>query len=83
MGLLHTVKDPNEAYIIFLNVFSHLYEVAFPKIKIKVRFLKNRNSVNEKNYKTFTHLFDSIKQKFKKTYYHNLLITYDNDMKRI
>ena len=40
MGLLHTVKDLNEAYIIFLNVFSHLYEVAFPKIKIKVRFLK-------------------------------------------
>ena len=35
-GLLHTIKDPNEAYKTFLNVFSNLYEIAFPKIKIKV-----------------------------------------------
>ena len=35
-GLLHTIKDPNEAYITFLNVFSNLHEIAFPKIKIKV-----------------------------------------------
>ena len=45
-------------------------------------FLKNRNSVNKENYKTFPHLFESIKQKSKKNYYHNLLITYENDMKR-
>ena len=35
-GFLHTIKDPNEVYKTFLNLFSHLYEVAFPKIKIKV-----------------------------------------------
>ena len=35
-GLLHTNKDPNEAYKKFSNVFSNLYEIAFPKIKIKV-----------------------------------------------
>ena len=32
-GLLHTIIDPNEAYKAFLNVFSHLYEVTFPKLK--------------------------------------------------
>ena len=95
-------------YKTFLNVFSNLYEIAFPKVKIKVnsktqlnpwiprgilksskckqnlseKFLKNRNSVNKEDYKTFTRLFESIKQKSIKNYYHNLLITYGNDMKR-
>ena len=107
-GLLHTIKDPNEAYKIFLNVFSNLYEIAFPKIKIKVnsktllspwitcgilksskrkqrlyeKFLKNRNSANKENYKTFARLFESIKQISKKNCYHNLLITYEYDIKR-
>ena len=31
--LLHPIKDPNEAYKTFLNVFSNLYEIAFPKMK--------------------------------------------------
>ena len=70
-------------------MFSDLYEIAFPKIKIKVnsktrfsqwitriilksskrkqklyeKFLKNKN---KENYKTFTLLFESIKQKSKK-----------------
>ena len=35
-GLLHTVKDWNEAYKTFLNVFTNLYEITFPIIKIKV-----------------------------------------------
>ena len=30
-GLLHTIKDTNEVYKTFLNVFSHLYEAIFPK----------------------------------------------------
>ena len=107
-GLLYTTKDPNEAYKTFLNVFSNLCEIAFPKIKIKVNsktrlspwitpgilksskrkqrlyknFLKCRNSVNKENYKTFARLLESIKQNSKKNYYHNLLITYENDMKR-
>ena len=34
--LLHPIKDPNEAYKTFLNVFSNFYEITFPKIKIKV-----------------------------------------------
>ena len=33
--LIHTIKVPNEAYKTFLNVFSNLYEITFPKIKIK------------------------------------------------
>ena len=43
--------------------------------------MKNRNSVNAENY-TFARLFESIKQKSKQNYYHNLLINYENDMKR-
>ena len=34
--LLNTIKDANEAYNTFLNVFSNLNEITFPKIKIKV-----------------------------------------------
>ena len=107
-GLLYTIKDPNEAYKIFLNVFSNLYEIAFPITKIKInsktqlypwmtrgilksskhkqklyeKFLKNRNSVNKENHKAFAHLFELIKQKSKKNYYLNLLITYEYDIKR-
>ena len=40
LGLLHPIKDLNEAYKTFLNVFSNLYEIAFPKIKIKVNSKK-------------------------------------------
>ena len=29
-GLLHTIKNPNEAYKTFLNVFRNLYKIAFP-----------------------------------------------------
>ena len=102
--LLHPIKDPNEAYKKILNVFSNLYEIAFPKLKIKVnsipwitrgilksskrmqklyeKCMKNINSVNKENYKTFARLFELIKQNSKKNYYGNLLITYENDMKR-
>ena len=52
------------------------------KQKLYEKFLKNRNSVNRENYKTFARLFESIKQNTKKNYYHNLLISYENDMKR-
>ena len=43
--------------------------------------MKNRNSVNKESYKTLTCLFESIKQKSKKIY-NNLLITYENNIKR-
>ena len=52
------------------------------KQKLNEQFLKYRNFVNIENYKTFTHLFELIKQKSKNNYYHNLLITYENDMKK-
>ena len=35
-GLLHTIKDPNEAYKTFLKLFSNFYEMASPKLKIKI-----------------------------------------------
>ena len=50
--------------------------------KLYENFCKNRNSVNKENYKTFTRLFESINQKSKKNYYHNLLVIYGNYMKR-
>ena len=53
-----------------------------PKQKLHAKILKNRNFVNKENSKTFARLFESIKQKSKKNYYHNFLITYENDIKR-
>ena len=32
---LSTIKDPYKVYKTFLHVFSNLYEIAFPKMKIK------------------------------------------------
>ena len=56
---------------------SMLYFKIFQtKAKLYGKFLKNRNFVNKENYRTFTHLFESIKRKSKKIYYHNLSITY-------
>ena len=52
------------------------------KQRLYEKFLNNRNSVNKENYKTFARLFESIKPKSNKNYSHNLLITYENDMKR-
>ena len=52
------------------------------KQKLNEQFLKYTNFVNVENYKTFTRLFELIKQKSKNNYYHNLLITYENDMKK-
>ena len=34
--LLNPIKNPNEAYKTFLNVFINPYEIVFSKIKIKV-----------------------------------------------
>ena len=52
------------------------------KQKLNEQSLKYTNFVNVENYKTFTRLFELIKQKSKNNYYHNLLITYENDMKK-
>ena len=52
------------------------------KQKLNEQFLKYRNFVNIENYKTFTRSSELIKQKSKNIYYHNLLITYENDMKK-
>ena len=40
------------------------------KQKLNEKFLKTKNSVNKENYKTFTRLFESIKQKSEKNYCH-------------
>ena len=53
-----------------------------PKQRLHAKILKNRNFVNKENNKTFARLFESIKQKSKKNYYHNFLITYENDIER-
>ena len=52
------------------------------KQKLYEKFLRNRISVNKENYETFVRLFESIKQKSKKKYYHDLLVIDENDMKR-
>ena len=35
-GLLYTIKNLNKPYKTFLNIFSNLYKISFPQIKIKV-----------------------------------------------
>ena len=35
-GLLYTIKDLNKPCKTFLNVFSNLYKIVFPQIKIKL-----------------------------------------------
>ena len=73
-GLLsNTIKDPNEAYKTFLNVFSNLYQIAFRKIKISplitcgiLKSSKRKQKLNEKFLKNTnsvnTRLFESIKK---------------------
>ena len=34
-GFLYTIKDSNGDYKTFLNVFSNLYEITFPKLILK------------------------------------------------
>ena len=60
---------------------THILKSSKRKQKLCDTFL-NKNSLNKEDYKTFTCLLELIKQKSKKNYYHNLLITYENDMKR-
>ena len=98
---VNTINDPQEICQTFLLVIINLWEIAFRKIKVTVKYktwlspwiasgilksskrkqklyeniLKNRNSVNKENYKTFTRLFESIKLTSKKNYYHNLSVT--------
>ena len=90
MYLVTFMKSPYQKIKIKVNSKSQCSPWITPGIlksskrkkKLYEKFLKNRNSVNKENYETFARLFESIKQKSKKNYYHNFLITYENDMKR-
>ena len=90
MHLVTFMKSPYQKIKIKVNSKSQCSPWITPGIlksskrkkKLYEKFLKNRNSVNKENYETFALLFESIKQKSKKNYYHNFLITYENDMKR-
>ena len=77
MYLVTFMKSPSQ----LSPWLTHILKSSKCKQKLYETFL-NKNSLNKEDYKTFTRLLESIKQKSKKNYYHNLLITYENDMKR-
>ena len=52
------------------------------KQRLYKKFLKNRSSLNESEYKNYKILFDSVKQRAKKLYYSNLITKYKNNIKK-
>ena len=46
------------------------------------KFLKNRNEKNEKLCRSYKSLFESIKRKFKKTYYSSKILQFKNNAKK-
>ena len=52
------------------------------KHKLYDKFLKHKTYTNEVNYKNYKHLFETIKFKAKKLYYSNLIVKYQNDIKK-
>ena len=46
------------------------------------KFLKNRNSLNESEYKNYKKLFDSVKLYAKKLHYLNLITKYKNNIEK-
>ena len=52
------------------------------KHKLYDKFLKRKTYTNETNYKNYKNLFETIKFKAKKLYYSNLIIKYQNNIKK-
>ena len=52
------------------------------KHKLYDKFLKYKTYTNEVNYKNYKNLFETIKFKAKKLYYSNLIVKYQNDIKK-
>ena len=52
------------------------------KQKLYVKFLKNRNSKNELEYRNLKKLFESIKKLAKKNYFSSLILKHKNNIKK-
>ena len=52
------------------------------KQKLYDKFLKHKTEINETNYKNYKNLFESIKFKSKKNYYAQLILKYQNNIKK-
>ena len=52
------------------------------KQRLYEKFLKNRNSEKELNYKQYKTLFESLKKKSKKNYYLDLIDSYKYNIKK-
>ena len=50
-----------------------------PKQKLYEKFLKNRTSVNEMNYKNYRRLLESVKQKSKKIFHSKQLMQFQGN----
>ena len=53
------------------------------KQRLYEKFLKNRNSLNESEYKNYKKLFESVKQRAKKLHYSNLITKYKSNIKKL
>ena len=73
-------KCPNIAYESFLETFLCLYEKAFPKVKINIKTKSLLSPWMTKGL--LKSIFKQIKNKSKKNYYQNLLIKYQNNIKK-
>ena len=52
------------------------------KQKLSEKFLKNRNEKNEKLYKSYKSLFESVKRKSKRIYYSSKILEFKNNAKK-
>ena len=50
--------------------------------KLYVKFLKNRNSKNELEYRDYKKLFESIKKRGKNNYFSSLILKHENNIKK-
>ena len=52
------------------------------KQKLYEKFLKRKTCINENNYKNYKRLFENVKNRSKKNYFSERLITYKNNVKK-
>ena len=63
------------------NIY-YLLKLSNKKHKLYDKFLKNKTYTNEKIYKSYKNLFETIKFKSKKIYYTKLISKYQNNLKK-
>ena len=52
------------------------------KQRLSEKFLKSLNKQNELEYKSYKHLFESIRKRFKKLHFSKLILKYKNNIRK-